>query len=184
MKKVFNITFTLAITLLIASCGKDSSSTGVEFAPNMYVSIPLEGLSQTSDAVFKYNKNNMTMREPVGGTIARGKMPYIYSLEDLDSAANVQNPVLLTDESLNQGKELYGRFCNHCHNSNGDGQGLVGIKYLGVPKYNSKAIKDKSMGHVFHVITYGKGRMGAHASQLSTEERWKITHYVQTLQKQ
>ena len=33
-------------------------------------------------------------------------------------------------------------------------------------------------GHIFHVITKGKGRMGAHGSQIPAESRWKIVHYV------
>ena len=37
-------------------------------------------------------------------------------------------------------------------------------------------------GHIFHVITYGKGRMWPHASQVNPEERWKIVHYVHRLQ--
>jgi hypothetical protein len=31
-------------------------------------------------------------------------------------------------------------------------------------------------------MTYGKGLMGSHASQLSQEERWKLVYYVQKLQ--
>ena len=184
MKTIFNITFAFATTLFLISCGGDKSSTGIEFAPNMYVSMPLDPLTQKGDAKFNFNANNMTMREPVKGTISRNNMPYVYGKEDLDSAANYSNPIELNDKVLSEGQELYGRFCNHCHGEAGDGKGLVGIKLMGVPKYNSKTLKDKTMGHIYHVITYGKGRMGAHASQLSSTERWKITHYVQTLQKQ
>ena len=38
------------------------------------------------------------------------------------------------------------------------------------------------LGGIFHVITYGKGAMGAHASQLNKIERWKVAMYVRTLQ--
>ena len=31
-------------------------------------------------------------------------------------------------------------------------------------------------------MTYGKGLMGSHASQLTKEERWKVVYYVQKLQ--
>ena len=37
-------------------------------------------------------------------------------------------------------------------------------------------------GHIFHAITYGLNAMGAHSSQLTEEERWKIVLYVQELQ--
>jgi len=44
-------------------------------------------------------------------------------------------------------------------------------------------MKDLTTGKIFHTITYGVNMMGPHASQLNKVERWKITHYVQTLQK-
>jgi len=37
--------------------------------------------------------------------------------------------------------------------------------------------------NIFHVITHGKGRMWAHGSQVTPEERWKIAHYIHKLQK-
>ena len=35
---------------------------------------------------------------------------------------------------------------------------------------------------MFHSITYGKGLMGQHASQLNQLERWQIIEYVKLLQ--
>ena len=180
---ITSIVFGILVIGLI-SCGSNSQHPGLEFAPNMYVSEPLDPLSQTKNAEFPYNENNMTMREPVKGSIARGKMPYNVEIDDLETAALILNPIKLTEEVLADGEVLYGRFCQHCHGETGMGDGLVGQKYAGVPKYTSRAIKDKTMGHLFHVITVGKGRMNGHASQLSTDERWTIAHYVQTLQKQ
>ncbi|MFM8242202.1 MAG: c-type cytochrome, partial [Crocinitomicaceae bacterium] len=45
--------------------------------------------------------------------------------------------------------------------------------------------KDKmelSDGQMFYSISYGKGKMGAHASLLSKEEIWVLVHYVRSLQ--
>ena len=44
-------------------------------------------------------------------------------------------------------------------------------------------MSDLPEGKIFHTITFGKNLMGSHASQLNHEERWKIVHYVQTLQR-
>ena len=63
------------------------------------------------------------------------------------------------------------------------GDGLVGQKIAGVPAYNSRAVQNVPEGHIFHVITHGKGRMWPHGSQVSIEDRWKIVRYVQVLQK-
>ena len=40
------------------------------------------------------------------------------------------------------------------------------------------------VGRIFHVITFGSGRMGAYASQLAPRERWLIAAHVQTLQRE
>jgi len=45
-------------------------------------------------------------------------------------------------------------------------------------------LKDVNDGHIYHVITHGKGRMWPHGSQISSENRWKIVLYVHELQKQ
>ena len=77
---------------------------------------------------------------------------------------------------------MYERYCQHCHGVKGAGDGKVGQKNAGVPNYASDALKDVSGGHIFHVITHGKGRMWPHGSQMTAEERWKIVHYVHRLQ--
>jgi hypothetical protein len=39
------------------------------------------------------------------------------------------------------------------------------------------------VGRIFHVITFGSGRMPSYASQLAARDRWLIAAHVQTLQK-
>ena len=85
--------------------------------------------------------------------------------------------------ALKQGKVLYGKFCQHCHGAKGAGDGPVAGDetkpvFAGIANLNGAAIKSKPEGHIFHVITHGKGLMGAHASQLNQEERWQIARYV------
>jgi len=38
-----------------------------------------------------------------------------------------------------------------------------------------------SSGHIYHVISKGKGRMWGQASQIRPVERWQIVHYVNQL---
>jgi len=146
-----------------------------------------------------YNPHNMNLRVPAENTVRRGEaLPYRIHKDSLELAAKTVSPYVLDmvlgadstqeltakgNDQLKECKQLYLRFCSHCHGIDGQADGLVGDKFGGVPTYNSPAVKSKSIGHIFHVITHGKGRMGAHASQLSQQERWKIATYVQTLQK-
>tara|TARA_B100000678_G_scaffold211053_1_gene178644 strand:- start:290 stop:907 length:618 start_codon:yes stop_codon:yes gene_type:complete len=199
-----NIFLVFTLSLMLLSCSADKDNPGVEYAPNMYHSTPYEPLSQVTDKEIgswldsnpddnhgefynsnPYNPYGMTMRDPVPNTVKRSLyLPYRIPKDSLELAALIKNPLATTEEVLKEGKVLYTRYCVHCHGEKGMGDGLVGIAYKGVTAYNSRAVKSRSEGHIFHVITHGKGRMWAHGSQVSIENRWKIVKYVQTLQKQ
>ena len=199
-----NIFLVFTLSLMLLSCSADKDNPGVEYAPNMYHSTPYEPLSQVTDKEIgswldsnpddnhgefynsnPYNPYGMTMRDPVPNTVKRSSyLPYRIPKDSLELAALIKNPLDSTEEVLKEAKVLYTRYCVHCHGEKGMGDGLVGIAYKGVTAFNSRAVKNKSEGHIFHVITHGKGRMWAHGSQVSIENRWKIVKYVQTLQKQ
>ncbi len=204
-KPILNLSLIIISAYLLASCAAKNDYPGLEYAPQMYHSTPYEPLSQIKDEgqgtwldsnpedehgefynSNPYNEFSMTMREPVSNTVTRNNgLPYRYAKDDLELAASELSSPLGDSPAIEKdGKALYDRFCEHCHGSSGQGDGLVGEVFLGVPAYNSAALKDKPEGHIYHVITMGKGRMGSHASQLSPEERWKIVRYVQKLQKQ
>ena len=187
MKKATKIISLMAVlgivTIAVTSCDKkNANSPGVEFMPDMYRSPSLE----TNLAyVTKSGDTVQANRKPVAGTIARGYMPYGYANtpEGYDAAgANLHNPLEKNETNVAQGEALYGKFCGHCHGASGEGDGLVGGKLPGAPPSYKGALKTLPEGKIFHSITYGKGLMGSHASQLTKEERWKITMYVQKLQ--
>ena len=194
----------LFVGILFISCSAKDDYPGVQYAPNMNHSVPYEPLSQVKDEEIgkwldsnpedghgefynsnHYNPYGMTMLEPVPNTVKRGGyLPYRIHKDSFEIAALVKSPIEDGDEVLKEAKILYDRFCVHCHGEKGMGDGSVGVVYKGVTAYNSRAVKDKPEGHIFHVITHGKGRMWGHGSQISIEDRWKIVKYVQTLQKQ
>lgn len=189
------------------SCGAGVDDTGTEYAPNMYHAVSYEPLKQITDEsagswlsnredgkgeFFNSNINNphrMNLRMPPLNTVRRDKdgfKPYKYYHVPKDSfdyaAKYVKNPLDSTPEIVEEGKALYAIYCTHCHGENGHGDGLVGKVFLGVPAYNTGRVKDLPEGHIFHVITYGRGRMQPHGSQVAPDDRWKIVRYVQVLQ--
>lgn len=203
MKYVQHTFIVVLAVVLLSGCVASGDDPGLEYAPNMYHSTPYEPLSQIKDKDYTwadsnpedghtefynsnpYNKHEMTMMVPVEGTVRRGQfLPYRIEKDSVAQAAELKNPFEGDENVIKDGKALYDRFCEHCHGPKGLGDGLVAPVYLGVPAYNAGATKDLPAGHIFHVITHGIRRMGAHGSQLSEEERWKIVSYVQTLQKQ
>ena len=206
MLKLKNKLIVVALSgIILVGCTANGDNPGLEYAPQMYNSVGYEPLSQIKDEdqgnwldsnpadghgeFYNSNKYNgpsqMTMWEPVPGTVARGKyVPYSIPKDSVALAAGLVSPYEGNKDVIPQGKALYERFCTHCHGEKGQGDGLVGQVVLGVPAYNVGATKDLPAGHIFHVITNGIRRMGAHGSQLSEDERWKIVSYVQTLQNQ
>lgn len=207
MRIVPNIVIGLSATVFLASCGVGGDNQGLEYAPNMYHSVPYEPYTQVVDEdagrwltsidypdghaeFFNSNKLNpfrMNLREAPANTVSRNKhgwLPYRIGKDSLELASRVmKNPLDSTAAVVSEGKALYDMYCDHCHGPKGAGDGKVADKYNGVPNYKSDALKDITEGHIFHVITYGKNLMWAHGSQVSPEDRWKIARYVKTLQK-
>jgi mono/diheme cytochrome c family protein len=193
---MIRIIYFLLISTLY-SCGVGGDNTGIEYAPQMYHGVAYYPLSQVKDKesgkwlssrsdnlgeFYNSNDNNphsMNMRIPPKNTVK--KTNYIKIFRDASiEESKLKNPY--NDSVLSEGALLYGVFCSHCHGENGKGDGLVGQVYKGVPAYNKGRVKNLSEGHIFHVITHGYGRMGAHGSQMEPHERWKIVKYVQKLQ--
>lgn len=187
MKRITNIglkaSAILFSSVMLFAC-QNERHPGYEYAPDMYESVPLEPYKQVKQN--QYNPGGLNMREPATGTIARGKMGYnLYLSQDTAEVAGVElkNPLARNEQNLTEGKVLYARFCSPCHGAEGAGDGLVGEKFLGVPSYTAGRVSTLPAGHIYHVITNGRGRMMPHGSQVNPNERWKIVMYVQQLQR-
>ncbi len=186
-------------TSLLAGCKAGGDNPGLEYAPQMYNSVAYEPLTQIKDEsqgmwlssredgkgeFFNSNINNphgMNMREPVANTVPRNKqgyLPYRLKAFELEQAALVKNPVLSSEAVLKDGEKLFVQYCVACHGKGGQGDGKAGEVIGGVANLTGGAYVNLPEGHIFHVITKGKGRMGAHGSQIPEESRWKIVHYV------
>lgn len=174
----------LSLGLATTACTHDGNDPGVEYAPEMYESIPYEPLRQTTFNTV--NSFGINERTPANGTIPRGKLNYFDHIpkDSVRIAERVlHNPYAYTKANLEEGKVLYTRICQHCHGEAGDGQGPVGKIFKGVPNYSTGAYKTMNDGHIYHVIEWGRNRMMPHGSQVNPEERWKIAMYVHVLQR-
>jgi mono/diheme cytochrome c family protein len=173
---------TVSLTVALASCTSDPQSPGIEYMPDMYRTPALEPYSGNSNYA-----DSMEARIPAEGSIAQGYIPYGIpnTNEGYELAGNIlKNPLSSSDVTLSEGKEIYTKFCTHCHGKEGKGDGLTVTAggHPPPPAYDSQTLKNLPEGKMFHTITYGKNLMGPHASQLNVEERWKVIRYVQTLQ--
>jgi mono/diheme cytochrome c family protein len=86
-------------------------------------------------------------------------------------------------EVLAEGKRLFELFCDHCHGKAGLGDGPISkMEKIIVPSFAAPDRIDLPYGKMYFSITYGKGAMGPHASQVNAEERWKLVRYIRSLQ--
>lgn len=192
-KQIF-ITASLATAFMLGACSSDPLSPGIEFMPDMYRSVAYKPYEENPNF-----KDMLGARPPVEGTISQGEYPnstfsmnqevypYANTPEGYEAAGqNLKNRVDLTPENLEKGKDLYTKYCTHCHGDAGDGNGSIVAngKFPSPGKYWDKiALNGLNEGKMFHSITYGKGLMGSHASQVTKEERWLMIHYINDLVK-
>jgi len=123
---------------------------------------------------------------PVEGTVPRGMIPYQYekTFDDQQRAGlELVNPIEATKENLRTGKEQYDIYCALCHGDRGKGDGqLYTSKLFPVQPTSLRGdyVLNKPDGEWYHVITLGSlsGLMGAHGSQITPENRWKIVSYI------
>ncbi|MDG1765597.1 MAG: cytochrome c [Flavobacteriales bacterium] len=195
--------YTLSSLLLImivglGSCVTDPNSPGLEYMPDMYRSPAVEAYVDygedpyyKTEEVAKSQRNTISARKPVEGTIAQVKsgdfnMPYAYPNTDEGYAAagaNLTSPLATNQENIEAGMEIYQIMCTHCHGEKGEGDGAISRNGLikGIPSYTGK-LKDLPVGNIYHTLQYGKGLMGSHASQMTQKERWQVIEYVKVLQ--
>ena len=197
-----NITLMACTSLLVMSCSRNEDSPGYEYMPDMYRSQAIEAYVDyglVSDDEHEELKNTMSARTPSEGTIPFNANPEMASImmpyklgntdEGYESAKNNNIPAsyIVSEEVASahekEGAKLYSYFCSHCHGAKGAGDGKV-VTYgeYNPPNPYDGGYKDRTIGQIFHVITYGKGAMGAHGSQLNKDERWKVALHVRTLQ--
>lgn len=151
-------------------------------------------------------------RKPVKGTVARGYLPSTYqNLEDYRTSVeethvalqekvrdmlmtdpSIQNPIQPTSKEelekvLVDGANLYLINCQVCHGEELDGNGVLYNE--GEGKYSAKPanlVNDEFAGAVdgrfLNAILHGKGMMQSHADKMSPMERWKVIHYIRSMQ--
>jgi mono/diheme cytochrome c family protein len=187
-RKYLNKLAKLAVVLTVisvTSC-KEEGGLAPEYMPDMYRSPSIETYVDYGELRGKQGDekliNTMTAKQPVEGTIPRGFTPYGYenTIEGYEAAGDsLTSPFSYTEKTVSEGKELYGMFCVHCHGKTGQGDGTLveRDKFPPVPTKFSPSL-ELPEGKMFHTITYGKGLMGSHSSQLNKDEIWKLIHYI------
>jgi len=188
-----------AVALMTTGCVTDSDSPGLEYMPDMYRSPAVEAYVDygmdpyyVTEEVASAQRNTPSARVPVAGTIAfvgENKafgLPYAYpnTPDGYEAAgAGLVSPLTTTKAHIEAGMEIYEKMCSQCHGAEGKGDGALSKNghIAGIPSYADK-LKDLPVGKMYHTLTYGKGLMASHASQLSQKDRWLVIEYIKVLQ--
>jgi mono/diheme cytochrome c family protein len=163
---------------------RDPSEPNYELIPERQMSL--------SPAYETYAPNpnfpdGITFRQPAPGTISRGSQPFAYGptpTEMVRAGKELSNPLSFGHPDAKQrGAVLYANYCQFCHGPTGNGDGQVSGRGFPAPlSFLKPQALDMKDGEMFHILTYGKGNMPAHAVQLSPEDRWALVLYVRVLQ--
>jgi mono/diheme cytochrome c family protein len=129
------------------------------------------------------------MRPPVNGTVARGFLredAAMYLGRNEDGSFVRDNPVPVSLELMERGRNRYDIFCSPCHGYAGDGKGIISTGDYGAvpsPTYHDDRLRGVEDGYLFEVITNGIRTMQGYGYQIDPADRWAIVAYVRALQR-
>jgi hypothetical protein len=170
------------LIVLLISCDRSKEDKGYEYFPDMSHGFDYKTWSENPAM-----SDGRTMRRPADFTVPRHMQPYPYpaTFEGREQAGrDLRNPLTFSETMIEDGRNLYNIFCAQCHGIQGDGQGwlFTSGKYMIQPtNLREERIVNQPSGESYHVISMGWGVMGAHASLLTPEQRWKIVSFVESV---
>lgn len=197
MKKIVFAASVFSLSLGLLSCGgAHGDDPGRAYMPDMYYARAYEAYGYNmvegeydSLASRGIRYNGLI----VPGTVARGDMlPYHLTNDSagLRAADAIRNPMDTLSGNkalLKEGERLYLVNCGICHGTALDGNGPLYKGGEGPYPAKPQVLNDAQAagwtdGHIYHVITFGKGVMGSYASNLRPEQRWLVVNYIRSKQ--
>lgn len=168
------------LAMASVGCGGRATNRAYEYMPDMTYSVAYDSFARNPAT-----RNGMTLQRPVRGTIPRGFMPLHYDASPADAeraGRELFNPYAQDPSAAERGHRLYDTFCLVCHGARGEGDGPLVPLIPNPPAYASERVRAMPAGRLFHVVTFGSGRMPSYRSQVPVGDRWLIVSFVQTLQ--
>ena len=162
--------------------GCTSSRPPIHINPSMYNQPKV--LPQTASDFFY---NGASMRDPVPGTIPIGGLKedgafFTGKGADGQFVATIPEPV--TRALVERGQQRYTIYCQPCHDSRGDGKGIL-FQRGNVPtaSFHQEKILKYPDGQIFDVMTNGQGLMPGYRWPIQAADRWAIIAYVRELER-
>jgi cytochrome c5 len=129
--------------------------------------------------------DGMSARPRVAGTVARGDLstdPF-FDTGKINGAVADGFPFAVTADVIKSGHERFDIYCSECHGRIGDGNGMIPARgYRRPPSFHTEAMRGRTTGHIFDVMTNGFGAMPPYGKMIPTRDRWAIVAYIRALQ--
>ncbi len=100
-------------------------------------------------------------------------------------AVQMKNPGKSTPESMAHAKKMYGYDCAMCHGENGNGKGdfAVETKLKLKDWTDPAALKDKTDGELYYIISKGQGSMPGEGDRAKPEDMWNMVVMIRSFSK-
>ena len=198
--RYFIIGFVAIVCLVISTAGFQGSftrNTPIEVFPDMDRQAKVRPQAPNLfDEVFGA-QDGRGSRLPVVGSVARGAAVDDQPVNTGRKAGSEDwvelNPLEVSSDTLQRGRERYNIFCLPCHGQAGDGSGIVTQYSFTTADLHQNRLVQSPDGYLFDVISNGFNattnavgiayrRMPAYKSKISTKDRWAIVGYIRALQ--
>ncbi len=188
MKRLSKIIHTISLNVLLVlmvSCfrGGTSEKPPIHLNPNMDNQPKYKAQAESNFFV-----DGRTMRMPVEGTVAQDELfadKALYFGKKENGGFVKASPVSVDDELLARGGQRYNIYCAPCHNTSGDGKGIIISKgFLPPPNFHQDKYRQYPDGQIYDVISNGFRNMPSYKHQIPAHDRWAITGFVRALQKE
>jgi len=194
--RYFLIIFGLCVIATMGVLGKRGSHFR---KPSLYIFPDMERqLKLRPQKENGFFTNGLSSQLPVAGTVARSTPLQtangaVYPFEDspvnsgrITGTTNFleNNPLPITAELMERGRQRFTINCSPCHGAIGDGNGIT--KKIGamavVGNLHDKRMVEMPDGEIFYVISNGRSLMQGYAANVEVRDRWAIVAYLRALQ--
>lgn len=130
-------------------------------------------------------------RRPPAGTVAQGQLneDEAFTTGIVDGMYVGKNPLPITRETLERGRQKFETYCSPCHSRTGGEVGIVGRRSIAAglvwlpTNLQEPRVKEMTDGEIYSVATNGRRSMHGYKYQVSDHDRWAIVAYVRALQR-
>src|SRR5271163_5185815 len=183
----------LAVVGVLGFRGSHSRKPSLYIFPDMEWQLKLR--PQKPDGFFA---NGITSQPHLPGTVSQSSPVQtpagpVYPYEDvpfntgrITGTTNYveNNPLAVTAQLLERGRQRFTINCSPCHGALGDGNGITKrVNAMAVVgNLHDKRMVEMPDGEIFYVISNGRNLMGSYGANVTVPDRWAIIAYVRALQ--